>query len=71
MAPIIQRIPDLKCYDFYLNGNPDENIGQIESYIKISVVKHIILLNVSIIWGLKYIPRSNKCMKKTISYFKN
>jgi len=66
----IEKIPDKMCHDFYLNGSPDEIIGQIENYGKVGA-KHIILFNVSILCGLKYIPSSNKCMKKIITYFKN
>jgi len=67
---ILEKIPNKMCHDFYLNGSSDEVIGQIENYSKVGV-KHIILFNVSILCGSKYIPRSNKCMKKIISYFKN
>ncbi|MFX1281637.1 MAG: LLM class flavin-dependent oxidoreductase, partial [Promethearchaeota archaeon] len=70
LLQILDSIPNKMCYDFYLNGTPDEVIGQIENYSKVGV-KHIILFNVSILCGLKYIPRSNKCMKKIITYFKN
>ncbi|MFX1339640.1 MAG: hypothetical protein ACFFDK_13590, partial [Promethearchaeota archaeon] len=70
MLEILEKIPTEMCQDYYLNGNPDGIIGQIENYAKIGV-KHIILFNVSILCGLKYIPRSNKCMKKIITYFKN
>ncbi len=70
LLQILEKIPVEMCHDFYLNGSPDEIIGQIENYGKIGA-KHIILFNVSILCGLKYIPRSNKCMKKIISYFKN
>ena len=70
MLKILEKIPTKMCHDFYLNGSPDEIISQIENYAKIGV-KHIILFNVSILCGLKYIPRSNNCMKKIIKYFKN
>jgi len=70
MLEILEKIPTKMCRDFYLNGTPDEIIGQIEKYAKIGV-KHIILFNVSILCGLKYIPRSNKCMKSIIKYFRN
>ncbi|MFX1438588.1 MAG: LLM class flavin-dependent oxidoreductase, partial [Promethearchaeota archaeon] len=70
MLEIIDKIPVKMCRDFYLNGTSDEVISQIEEYAKVGV-KHIILFNVSILCGLKYIPRSNKCMKKIIDYFKN
>jgi phthiodiolone/phenolphthiodiolone dimycocerosates ketoreductase len=70
MLKILEIIPTKMCCDFYINGTPDEVISQIEEYAKVGV-KHIILFNVSILCGLKYIPRSNKCMKKIIKYFKN
>ena len=70
LLQILDSIPNKMCYDFYLNGTPDEVISQIENYSKVGV-KHIILFNVSMLCGLKYIPRSNKCMKKIITYFKN
>ncbi|MFX1340481.1 MAG: LLM class flavin-dependent oxidoreductase, partial [Promethearchaeota archaeon] len=70
MLQILEKIPPKMCHDFYLNGSPDEIIGQIENYAKVGV-KHIILFNVSILCGLKYIPRSNMCMKKIITYFKS
>jgi alkanesulfonate monooxygenase SsuD/methylene tetrahydromethanopterin reductase-like flavin-dependent oxidoreductase (luciferase family) len=70
MLEILKKIPNKMCRDFYLNGTPDEIIGQIEKYAKVGV-KHIILFNVSILCGLKYIPRSNKCMKSIIKYFRN
>ncbi len=70
MLEILEKIPTQMCRDFYLNGTPDEIIGQIEEYAKVGV-KHIVLFNVSLLCGLKYIPRSNKCMKNIIEYFKN
>ena len=70
MLEMLEKIPTQMCRDFYLNGTTDEIIGQIEKYAKVGV-KHIILFNVSILCGLKYIPRSNKCMKAIIEYFKN
>ena len=70
MLEILEKIPIKMCRDFYLNGIPEDIISQIEEYAKVGV-KHIILFNVSILCGLKYIPRSNKCMKKIIKYFKN
>lgn len=70
MLKILEIIPTKMCRDFYINGTPEEVISQIEEYAKVGV-KHIILFNVSIFCGLKYIPRSNKCMKKIIEYFKN
>jgi hypothetical protein len=70
MLEILEKIPTKICHDFYLNGTPEDIIGQIEKYAKVGV-KHIILFNVSIFCGLKYIPSSNKCMRKIIEYFKN
>jgi phthiodiolone/phenolphthiodiolone dimycocerosates ketoreductase len=70
LLQILDSIPNKMCHDFYLNGTPDEVIDQIENYSKVGV-KHIILFNVSMLCGHKYIPRSNKCMKKIITYFKN
>jgi phthiodiolone/phenolphthiodiolone dimycocerosates ketoreductase len=67
---LLEKIPTKMCHDFYLNGSPDEVIDQIENYAKVGA-KHIILFNVSMLCGLKYIPRSNMCMKKIISYFKH
>jgi phthiodiolone/phenolphthiodiolone dimycocerosates ketoreductase len=70
MLEILEKIPTKICHDFYLNGTPEDIVGQIEKYAKVGV-KHIILFNVSIFCGLKYIPSSNKCMRKIIEYFKN
>jgi phthiodiolone/phenolphthiodiolone dimycocerosates ketoreductase len=70
LLQLLETIPTKMCHDFYLNGTPDDVIGQIEKYAKVGA-KHIILFNVSILCGLKYIPRSNVCMKKIITYFKN
>ncbi len=70
MLQILEKIPTKMCRDFYLSGTPDEVIGQIENYAKVGV-KHIILFNISILCGLKYIPRSNKCLKMVIKYFRN
>lgn len=70
MLEILEKIPTKMCRDFYLNGTPEDIIDHIEKYAKVGV-KHIILFNVSIFCGLKYIPSSNKCMRKIIEYFKN
>jgi phthiodiolone/phenolphthiodiolone dimycocerosates ketoreductase len=69
MLEMLEKIPAKMCRDFYLNGTPDDIISQIEEYARIGV-KHVILFNVSILCGLKYIPRSNECMKKIIDYYK-
>ena len=67
---LISKIPTQMCRDFYLNGTPDDLIGQIESYVKNSGVKHIVLFNCSILCALEKIPTSNLCMQKVIKYFK-
>jgi len=67
---ILDRIPIKMCRDFYLNGTPEEIIGQIEDYAKAGV-KHIVLFNCTILCDIKKIPSSNKCMKAVINYFKN
>ncbi|MFX0188599.1 MAG: LLM class flavin-dependent oxidoreductase [Candidatus Hodarchaeota archaeon] len=70
MLEILEKIPTKMCSDFYLNGTPDEVIGQIEDYAKAGV-KHIVLFNCTILCGINKIPSSNKCMKTIIDYFKN
>jgi phthiodiolone/phenolphthiodiolone dimycocerosates ketoreductase len=67
---ILEKVPLKMCRDFYLNGTPDDVIGQIETYAK-SGVKHIVLFNYSVLCDLQKIPSSNICMKRVLEYFKN
>jgi len=54
---------------YYLQGTPDEIIGQIEKFAKVGM-KHMVLCNMTFFFDVRKMGSSFNCMKKVVKYFK-
>ena len=70
MLDAFEKVPREICEDYYLQGTPDEIIGQIEDYAKVGL-KHIVLCNMAFFFDVSKVGSSFRCMKKVVKYFKS
>ena len=70
MLDALEKIPRKICEDYYLQGTPDEIIGQIEKFAKVGM-KHMVLCNMTFFFDVRKMGSSFNCMKKVVKYFKS
>jgi hypothetical protein len=69
MLDAIEQVPDAVLEAFYMTGNAEEIISQLEEYCTAGL-EHIILWNTTGMFDLEKTKESYRIMKEVLSYVK-